>query len=603
MEKYESIGIVGEGSYGLVMKCRHRETGQLVAIKKFIETEDDLTVRKMALREIRMLKKLRHENLVNMIEVFRRKRRFYLVFEYLDHTLLDELEAVEGGLGEEKCREHIFQIIRGTEFCHKNNIIHRDIKPENILVSSLGVIKLCDFGFARLLSANGEIYTDYVATRWYRAPELLVRDAKYGREVDIWAIGCLFAEIMTGNPLFPGDSDIDQLFKIVKVMGKLTPKHQQLVARNPAFKGLKRTSDEPGKPLHKLFPTWSTITQDFVACCLRMDPNLRPTASELLRHPFIMKDNFAEEFIPDLRQRIVQEFQCNPLLRKYQSAVLTESGRRGRDETEVVRRPTFAEPPRWKLSFLTEDGDSRRASVDLNNTPSRRRLGEAMEMAGEESENRPYPSSFSGSNETAAVDNSTDIQASPAPFQSLQSYPQSSQTPCKIVNDLYSSTPVQSNPQVLHPSINTISFGSGRTKKSPFNPATRRDSSYISKSLQVNPHMLPFPPRTQLIRRLDRPPGGIHLDQTVFESLGEPNTPQSWISRRGPSREQPQWRNSKNDFSLPNVPGATGSPMKGCKKKLNGVCLNQNELFTSPRDDPTCPYLTRHGEGKKMKRF
>lgn len=110
MEKYESLGVVGEGSYGIVMKCRHRETGQMVAIKKFLETEEDLSVRKMALREVRMLKRLRHENLVNMLEVFRRKRRFYLVFEFMDHTILDELETTGGGLDETKCREYVFQV-------------------------------------------------------------------------------------------------------------------------------------------------------------------------------------------------------------------------------------------------------------------------------------------------------------------------------------------------------------------------------------------------------------------------------------------------------------------------------------------------------------
>lgn len=100
-------------------------------------------------------------------------------------------------------------------------IIHRDVKPENVLVSSLGVVKLCDFGFARIISNNGEACTEYVATRWYRAPELLVSEPNYGTGVDIWAIGCLFAEMMTGDPLFPGESDIDQLYLIVKLLGKL----------------------------------------------------------------------------------------------------------------------------------------------------------------------------------------------------------------------------------------------------------------------------------------------------------------------------------------------------------------------------------------------
>lgn len=102
--------------------------------------------------------------------------------------------------------------------------MHRDVKPENVLVSSNGVIKLCDFGFARLISSSKESCTDYVATRWYRAPELLVGDSRYGKGIDIWAVGCLYAEMMTGDPIFPGDSDIDQLYRITKVLGKILTK-------------------------------------------------------------------------------------------------------------------------------------------------------------------------------------------------------------------------------------------------------------------------------------------------------------------------------------------------------------------------------------------
>jgi cyclin-dependent kinase-like len=115
-----------------------------------------------------------------MIEVFRRKKRFFLVFEYLEHTILEELEGRAGGLGFITSRKHIFQVLRALNFIHSNNVIHRDIKPENILVSRLGVIKLCDFGFARPFGDN-ETLTDYVATRWYRSPELLVGDPRYGK--------------------------------------------------------------------------------------------------------------------------------------------------------------------------------------------------------------------------------------------------------------------------------------------------------------------------------------------------------------------------------------------------------------------------------------
>lgn len=173
-----------------------------------------------------------------MLEVFRYRKRFYLVFEFVEGTVLDELEKMPGGLGEDRSRERIYQVIRAVNFCHINHvsiqqksktstaqgnhfqIIHRDVKPENVLVSSLGVVKLCDFGFARIIGLNGEPCTEYVATRWYRAPELLVGELNYGPAVDVWAIGCLFAEMMTGDPLFPGESDIDQLYIIVRTIGE-----------------------------------------------------------------------------------------------------------------------------------------------------------------------------------------------------------------------------------------------------------------------------------------------------------------------------------------------------------------------------------------------
>jgi cyclin-dependent kinase-like len=129
MDKYENLGMVGEGSYGVVIKCRHKETGQVVAIKKFLDTEDDKTVKKIAMREIRMLKQLRHDNLVNLIEVFRKKKRLYLVFEYVDHTVLDELERHANGLDEITTKRLVFQVIRGTEFCHMHNVMTQSCFP------------------------------------------------------------------------------------------------------------------------------------------------------------------------------------------------------------------------------------------------------------------------------------------------------------------------------------------------------------------------------------------------------------------------------------------------------------------------------------------
>nr|CAI5828114.1 unnamed protein product [Callosobruchus analis] len=325
MEKYEQLSVIGEGSYGIVTKCRHKDTNEIVAIKKFLETEEDGTIRKMALREIRMLKvstpRLRHENLVTLIEVFRHRKRFYLVFEYVAGTVLDELERHNGGLDYEMCRERIFQVTRAVAYCHYNNIIHRDVKPENVLVSNLGVVKLCDFGFARLIANLNEACTEYVATRWYRAPELLVGDPNYSSPVDVWAIGCLFAEIMTGDPLFPGESDIDQFYLIVKLLGEYfhqamrvfirrqritytsrsnlvntvvmflgRPSNRvlQLASKNTRLKTALRVPE--GSSLQKRFSSWTPLALDFLNSCLRMDPVQRLTCEDLLKHRYFTHD-------------------------------------------------------------------------------------------------------------------------------------------------------------------------------------------------------------------------------------------------------------------------------------------------------------------------
>ncbi|KFO20633.1 cyclin-dependent kinase-like 2 isoform X2 [Fukomys damarensis] len=307
MEKYENLGLVGEGSYGMVMKCRDKDSGRIVAIKKFLESDDDKMVKKIAMREIKLLKQLRHENLVNLLEVCKKKKRWYLVFEFVDHTILDDLELFPNGLDYQVVQKYLFQIINGIDFCHSHNIIHRDVKPENILVSQAGVVKLCDFGFARTLAAPGEAYTDYVATRWYRAPELLVGDVKYGKAVDIWAIGCLVTEMLTGEPLFPGDSDIDQLYHIMMCLGNLIPKHQELFYKNPVFAGVRLPEIQETEPLERRYPKLSQVVTDLTKRCLHVDPDKRPLCAELLHHAFFQVDGFAERFSHELQLKIQKD--------------------------------------------------------------------------------------------------------------------------------------------------------------------------------------------------------------------------------------------------------------------------------------------------------
>ncbi|XP_043346751.1 cyclin-dependent kinase-like 3 isoform X4 [Dermochelys coriacea] len=312
MEMYETLGKVGEGSYGTVVKCKHKETGQIVAIKIFYE-KPEKSVNKIAMREIKFLKQFRHENLVNLIEVFRQKKKIHLVFEFIDHTVLDELQHYCHGLDNKRLRKYLFQILRAIDYLHSNNVIHRDIKPENILVSQTGITKLCDFGFARTLAAPGDIYTDYVATRWYRAPELVLKDTTYGKPVDIWALGCMIIEMATGNPYLPSSSDLDLLHKIVTKVGNLTPHLQSIFIRSPVFSGVVLPEVQHPKNARKKYPTLCALLADIVHACLQMDPTDRISSTDLLQHDYFTRNGFIEKFLPELKAKLLQEAKLNSL--------------------------------------------------------------------------------------------------------------------------------------------------------------------------------------------------------------------------------------------------------------------------------------------------
>uniref|UniRef100_A0A8C3VM20 Cyclin-dependent kinase-like 3 n=1 Tax=Catagonus wagneri TaxID=51154 RepID=A0A8C3VM20_9CETA len=314
MEMYETLGKVGEGSYGTVMKCKRKDTGQIVAIKIFYENPEK-SVNKIAKREIKFLKQFRHENLVNLIEVFRQKRKIHLVFEFIDHTVLDELQHYCHGLESKRLRKYLFQILRAIDYLHNNNIMHRDIKPENILVSQSGVTKLCDFGFARTLAAPGDIYTDYVATRWYRAPELVLKDTSYGKPVDMWALGCMIIEMATGNPHLPSSSDLDLLHKIVFKVGNLTPHLQNIFSKSPIFAGVVLPQVQHHKNARKKYPKLNGLLADIVHACLQIDPDERISSTDLLHHEYFTRDGFIEKFIPELRAKLLQEAKVNSFIK------------------------------------------------------------------------------------------------------------------------------------------------------------------------------------------------------------------------------------------------------------------------------------------------
>lgn len=294
MNKYEVLGVVGEGAYSVVLKCRNKETNDVVAVKKFKESEDDEVVRKTTLREVKILRMLKHDNIVTLREAFRRKGRLYLVFEYVDRTLLEVLEANPSGTDPALVLKYIYQLVKAIEWCHSNDVIHRDIKPENLLISLDNTLKLCDFGFARTMPQRGAALTDYVATRWYRAPELLLAweqngqaYAAYGQAVDMWAIGCIMGELIDGQPLFPGESEIDQLYLIQRVLGPLTSEQMELFLRNPRFLGLKFPDMNKPETLEKRYLGKVTKKMiQFMKGLTKMEPSDRFSAAECLQNPY-----------------------------------------------------------------------------------------------------------------------------------------------------------------------------------------------------------------------------------------------------------------------------------------------------------------------------
>ena len=297
--KYEVLGIVGEGAYGIVYKCLNKETNKYVAVKKFKETHDKL-VQKTMKRELAMLQLLRHENVVEFQESFVSKGNFFLVFEYVEKNLLEVLEESPHGLSPKLIRSLVYQMCKAVSYLHKNNMIHRDVKPENLLIDENFNLKLCDFGFARKVKLNKnnnniDTMTDYVATRWYRSPELLLSGGIYGPEVDYWAIGCIMGELADGNPMFPGEDEVDQLDCIIKILGNLPENLVNMYYENPIYNGKDLFKIKKPETLEKRYMgILSPTAIDFMKGLLELDPTKRLSGDNVFKHKYFsifMKNN------------------------------------------------------------------------------------------------------------------------------------------------------------------------------------------------------------------------------------------------------------------------------------------------------------------------
>lgn len=281
---YTVLGRIGEGAHGLVFKARHVPTGRVVALKKILikNLEDGIPVNVM--REIKALQLLRCKYIIKLYDMFPRGMSLVLVLEYMNSGLWDMLHHNQQELTLPIVKTYAQMLLKGTRYMHAHYVMHRDLKPANLLINHEGILKIADLGLARLYWPDGgRPYSHQVATRWYRAPELLYGARYYSEKVDLWAVGCIMAELITKQPLFAGESDIEQLAIVLQHLGtpseETWPGHTEL----PDFHKITFPQSTP-TPWPELLPGVESDAIHLVESFILYDTNKRISAKEALRH-------------------------------------------------------------------------------------------------------------------------------------------------------------------------------------------------------------------------------------------------------------------------------------------------------------------------------
>ncbi|KAK0213734.1 kinase-like domain-containing protein [Armillaria fumosa] len=299
MERYskvEKVGVddsglgvaAGEGTYGVVYKARDTSTNQIVALKKIRLEAEDEGVPSTAIREISLLKELKDDHVVRLLDIVHADQKLYLVFEFLDVDLkryMDLANKNHTPITLEMSKKFFHQLNSGLLYCHSHRILHRDLKPQNLLIDKHNNLKLADFGLARAFGIPMRTYTHEVVTLWYRAPEVLLGSRHYSTAIDMWSVGAIFAEMACqGQPLFPGDSEIDQIFKIFRILGTPNEDMWPGVSNLPDYKA---TFPRWGvQDISRLVPDLDPAGIDILRRLLHYDSARRISAKRVLQHPY-----------------------------------------------------------------------------------------------------------------------------------------------------------------------------------------------------------------------------------------------------------------------------------------------------------------------------
>ncbi|KAI9806238.1 MAG: negative regulator of the PHO system [Sarcosagium campestre] len=282
---FHQLEKLGEGTYATVFKGRNRQTGELVALKE-IHLDCEEGTPSTAIREISLMKELKHENIVSLHDVIHTENKLMLVFEYMDKDLKKYMDSRgdRGQLDYITIKSFMQQLLQGIAFCHDNRVLHRDLKPQNLLINQKGQLKLADFGLARAFGIPVNTFSNEVVTLWYRAPDVLLGSRTYNTSIDIWSAGCIMAEMYTGRPLFPGTTNEDQLQKIFRLMGTPSERSWPGISLFPEYKQnfqIYATQD-----LRLILPQIDQMGLDLLSRMLQLRPEMRISAKDALQHPW-----------------------------------------------------------------------------------------------------------------------------------------------------------------------------------------------------------------------------------------------------------------------------------------------------------------------------
>jgi len=298
-EDYQILHAIGEGAYGTVVSATHKPTGRQVAIKKILPFEHTLFCLR-TLRELKLLKFFSdtcvNENIISILDIIKPPTiddftEIYFIQELMQTDLHRVIRTQH--LTDDHCQYFIYQTLRALKSIHSADIVHRDLKPANLLLNANCDLKVCDFGLARSVknsSTNGKetgLMTEYVATRWYRAPEIMLSFKMYTKAIDVWAVGCILAELLTGRPLFPGRDYGHQLDLILDVIGTPTLDEFYAITSRRSRDYIRALPIRKRRPFTALFPHASAEAIDFLSKTLTFDPKKRITAEEALEHPYL----------------------------------------------------------------------------------------------------------------------------------------------------------------------------------------------------------------------------------------------------------------------------------------------------------------------------